>query len=559
MRFGPALPVSDTASARQAVQELGADAMEMRIRSKGRTLAREFYASAKRRWARPALSDSTGRELTYGEALAAAVLLGGELDARLGPARNVGVWLPGSVDGALANLGLTLRGRVPVNLNMTASAEALAHAVGRAGLDTVVTSRRFAAALHGHAPIPAGPRVVYLEDLEAAVPGWRRAATYALLRLLPRYWGEALFARKASRRIDDTAAILFTSGSSALPKGVELSHLNLRSNSEMIREAYSFRPDDVILATLPLFHSFGFAMTLWTPLLKGLAIAYHDNPLEHKSVGRLAAAAGATVLLGTPAFLQRYRLGVKPEDFATLRLVVSGAERLPPELAAAFERKFGVKPLEGYGATELSPVAAVNVPDRLAQKGGQEGTVGQPLPGLAMRIVDPGTGALLPPGSEGLLLVKGANVMKGYLGEAERTAEVVRDGWYATGDVAVMSREGFVRLVGRSSRFSKIAGETVGHEAVEEKLRRAAGGADARFAVTGVPDEHRGERLVVLYAGWAGDVEALRVKLRGVLPNLWIPERSSFHRLDALPLLGGGKLDLGAVEAAARTLESGRP
>jgi acyl-[acyl-carrier-protein]-phospholipid O-acyltransferase / long-chain-fatty-acid--[acyl-carrier-protein] ligase len=558
VRFGPALASADTASARQAVQELGADAMEARVRGRGKTLGRQFFASAKHRWKRAAVSDSTGVKLTYGETLTGALLLGGALESRLGPSRNVGVWLPGSVGGALANLGLTLKGRVPVNLNVTASKEALAHAVKAAGLDTVVTSRRFVQALGERASIPEGPDVVYLEDLQAAIPAWKKAVVYALLRVLPRSWGEALFARGAARSLDETAAILFTSGSSSLPKGVELTHLNLRANSEMIREAYSFRPDDVILGTLPLFHSFGFAMTLWTPLLKGIAVAYHSNPLEFKAVAKLARESKATVLLGTPGFLERYLRGVKAEDFASIRLAVAGAEKLRPEMAEAFRVKFGVKPLEGYGATELSPVAAVNVPDRLGQKGNVEGTVGQPLPGQAARVVDPVSFSVLPPGSEGLLLIKGPNVMKGYLGEPVKTAEALRGGWYVTGDIAVMSAEGFIKLVGRASRFSKVAGEMVGHEAVEEKLHAVGGGQGQLFAVTAVPDEKRGERLVVLYAGWDGDIEQLLARVRQSLPNLWVPDKANFHKVESLPLLGTGKLDLKALQAKALELEGAK-
>jgi acyl-[acyl-carrier-protein]-phospholipid O-acyltransferase/long-chain-fatty-acid--[acyl-carrier-protein] ligase len=184
-----------------------------------------------------------------------------------------------------------------------------------------------------------------------------------------------------------------------------------------------------------------------------------------------------------------------------------------------------------------------------------EGTVGQPLPGQAARVVDPVSFAALPPGSEGLLLIKGPNVMKGYLGEPLKTAAVLRDGWYVTGDVAVMSREGFIKLVGRASRFSKIAGEMVGHEAVEEKLHAVGGGQGQLFAVTGVPDEKRGERLVVLYAGWDGDVDQLLARVRQHLPNLWVPDKASFHKVEALPLLGTGKLDLQALQRRALELE----
>ncbi len=446
VRFGPRLEPGDAVTARQVISELGADAMEARIRARGKTLAREFFASAKRRWSLPALSDSTGRELDYGDALTEAVLLGQALDERLTRTPSVGVWLPASADAALANLALTLRGRVPVNLSVAASPGALAQVARVASIDAVVTSRRFAA---GREALPRGTKVVYIEDLAPAP--WKKAALRALLRVLPRAWGEALFARRAARGLDETAAILFTGGASGQPKGVELTHLNLRANSEMIREAYSFRPNDVILGTLPLFHSFGFAMTLWTPLLKGISVAYHADPLDLPGITEWARRARPTVLLGTPTLLRHYLEGVPADALPGMRLVAAGAERLPPELAEAFSAKFGIRPQEGYGATELSPVASVNVRNRGPQEGGRVGTVGQPIPGQAMRVVDPVTFELLPPEREGLLLVKGANVMKGYVGDPRLTASVLRDGWYVTGDIAVMHREGFVTWVRRAA------------------------------------------------------------------------------------------------------------
>ncbi|MDX6768092.1 MAG: AMP-binding protein, partial [Elusimicrobiota bacterium] len=556
VRFGAPLPSADAATARQAVLELGAEAMEARVRRRGRTLGREFFASAKRRWSRPALSDRGGARRTYGEALADALLLGAELERRLGAGARVGVRLPATVDGALARLALTLSGRVPVELDPSAPAEDLAHAAATAGFEAMLVSRRLEGGVGVLAPPPAGERLVFVEDALAAVPGWKRASLRALLRLLPRALAEALFARRAARGLDETAAVLFTAGSGARPKGVELSHLSLRAGSEMAREAFAFRADDAVLGVLPLHQAYALNMTLWTPLLKGLRVAFHDDPYAHASVGDWARDAGATVLPATPSLLRRYRLGVPADRFRRLRLVTTAGERLPGDLAAEFEKRFGVRPLEGYGATELAGLAAAGVPDRLKQKGWQEGAVGLPLPGQALRVADPVTLAPLPPGVEGVLLAKGPNSFKGYLGGAAPAA-ATRDGWYITGDLATMSREGFVRVTGRSASFSKVGGVSVSHAAVAERLRRAAPGG--RFAVTGVPDARRGERLVVLYEGWDGDPAALRAALRRGVPHSWIPDAASFHRVDALPRLTGERLDAEALRARALELEAGRP
>jgi len=250
---------------------------------------------------------------------------------------------------------------------------------------------------------------------------------------------------------------------------------------------------------------------------------------------------------------------VEPEKFKTLRYVVVGAEKLREEVAAAFENKFGLRPLEGYGCTELSPVASVNIPDvawpGVKQRGGKPGTVGHPLPGVFMKVVEPDTGAALPAGAAGLLLVKGPNVMKGYLGDPKLSAESLREGYYVTGDIASIDEDGFVTITDRLSRFSKIGGEMVPHIRVEERLQEAAGVSEQTFVVTSVPDPKRGEKLVVLHKNY-GDVEGLLKRVAQTdLPALWIPARADFFPVEDFPVLGSGKLDLQRLKAEARRLE----
>jgi acyl-[acyl-carrier-protein]-phospholipid O-acyltransferase/long-chain-fatty-acid--[acyl-carrier-protein] ligase len=264
---------------------------------------------------------------------------------------------------------------------------------------------------------------------------------------------------------DDLAAVLFSSGSTGTPKGVMLSHRNLISNTESVNSLFQIEETDTIAGVLPLFHSFGFTYTLWFPLLHGASAAYHAQPLDAKGLGELVQKSKATFLPAPPTFCQAYLRGCSREQFASLRHVLVGAEKLSPSLAGAFQEKFGLPRLEGYGATEMSLVISVNVPDRerasVKQIGTRSGTVGQPVPGVAVKVVHRETGETVKNGDEGLVLVKGPNRMLGYLHRPMETEAVLRDGWYVTGDIVVVDGEGFIRIVDRQSRFSKIAGEMV--------------------------------------------------------------------------------------------------
>jgi acyl-[acyl-carrier-protein]-phospholipid O-acyltransferase/long-chain-fatty-acid--[acyl-carrier-protein] ligase len=249
------------------------------------------------------------------------------------------------------------------------------------------------------------------------------------------------------------------------------------------------------------------------------------------------------------------------EDFGGLRLVMAAAEKLPDRLATAFEEKFGIRPVEGYGCTECSPAVSVNTHDFRApgyrQVGTKRGTIGHPLPGMTVRIVDPETQTPLPIGEAGLLLVRGPNVMKGYLGKPEKTAEVLRDEWYCTGDIAAVDEDGFLQIRDRLSRFSKIGGEMVPHINVEETLHELSCVTEQTFVVTGVPDESKGERLVVLHTATDAKLKECLEKLPNAgLPNLWIPRANQFYRVQEIPILGTGKLDLRKIKEQALRLSA---
>ena len=315
-------------------------------------------------------------------------------------------------------------------------------------------------------------------------------------------------------------------------------------------------PDDRVLGILPFFHSFGFMGTLIVPAVLGVGVVYHVSPLDAKVIGALVRQYKMTFLIATPTFLQMYNRGCEPEDFGSLQFVMTGAEKLPDRVAQAFEDKFGIRPLEAYGLTECSPAVTVNTRDFRAagfrQVGAKRGKIGHPLPAISVRIVDPDTFQPLPIGQPGLLLIRGPNVMKGYLGKPEKTAEVIRDGWYVTGDIATLDEDGFLMITDRLTRFSKIGGEMVPHIKIEEKLHELAGVTEQTFAVTGVPDEKKGERLVVLHTLNDGQLQPILEKLTtSDLPNLWKPRPDQFFHVEKLPYLGTGKLDLRNVREVA--------
>jgi acyl-[acyl-carrier-protein]-phospholipid O-acyltransferase/long-chain-fatty-acid--[acyl-carrier-protein] ligase len=371
--------------------------------------------------------------------------------------------------------------------------------------------------------------------------------------LLPPSWLTRRYVK--AQKPDDLATVIFSSGSTGAPKGVMLSHRNIAANVEGIGQVIQFTASDRIMGVLPLFHSFGFTGTLWLPLLAGFGVVYHPNPTDAKTIGETVQKYQVTLLISTPTFYAGYLRRCTREQFASLRYLIAGAEKLRGQIANAYQERFGSTILEGYGCTELAPVVAVNTPDVVDGKESQishkPGTVGHPIPGVAAKIIDPDTEQSLGPGQEGLLLIKGPNVMLGYLNQPNLTEQVMRHGWYITGDVAAIDEDGFIRITDRLSRFSKIGGEMVPHMKVEEVINEALGGIAS--AVTALPDEQRGERLIAFYAQNGVSKEDLWNKLnQSELPKLWIPKRENLYAIDALPLLGTGKVDLKKIKAMAQ-------
>ncbi|MCS7315776.1 MAG: AMP-binding protein, partial [Bryobacterales bacterium] len=529
--FGKPLgPDATVYQVQQSIVELAAGASGLRFGPRDR-LERRFIRSARRHWKKLAVADSTGRELSFGRALIASMLLAGWLRRRCGDQHCIGILLPATAGAAIANFGVLMAGKVPVNLNFTAGRETMETAIAECRLRTILTSRTFLE----KAGLPAPPGGVLLEELTAGFGKTAKLATALLARLVPVRLLERLF---GGRSPDDTATIIFSSGSTGEPKGVVLSHRNIISNIESLRSIFRLRPDDRVIGVLPFFHVFGFTCVLCFPLAWGYAAIYHPNPTDARTIGELTARYQGTLLLATPTFFGHYLRRCEPEEFRSLRYAIAGGEKLPAALAGAFREKFGIELLEGYGLTETSPVVAVNVPDfcegETCWRTHKPGTVGRPIPGVAVRILDPSTGAVLPQGQEGVLAVKGPCVMRGYLGQPERTREVLREGWYLTGDIGSLDEEGFLSIADRLSRFSKIGGEMVPHGRIEQTVSELLGGAPC--AVMAVPDPERGERLVVLYtARNVHPAELWRRLQQSGLPKLWIPKQDNFYFVEELP------------------------
>jgi len=582
--FGNPMPPTSTAiEVRAAVQELQAVAFETR-KPHMKTLDRAFVHTARLHPRQFFMADGKTPRVSFASALGKTIFIARRLRHQVGDQPMIGMLIPPSVGGALANYALMLAGRVPVNLNYTASNEIIASCAQQCGIDVVITSKAFLERLPNLA-IPG--RTVLIEDALAAPRMSEKLAALALAWLMPTgLLKRALGAQRTPRRdptgehaptasdqraaaprsgraaqMDQLATVIFSSGSTGDPKGVMLTHFNIKANISQVCQVFMLGGRDKILGILPFFHSFGFTAGLWLPAVHGVGVVFHPNPLDAQVIGALVEKYQVTFLVATPTFLQAYMRRCKPESFGSLQYVLVGAEKLQERVALAFEDQFGIRPLEGYGCTECSPIVAVNGKDFRApgfrQVAAKRGKIGHPLPGVCVKIVDIDTGQPVVPGTAGMLLVKGPNVMRGYLGKPEKTAEVLHDGWYTTGDIATMEEDGFLAITDRLSRFSKIGGEMVPHILIEEKLHELADSTEQVFAVTAVPDEKKGERIVVVHTLTAAQLAPVLEKFAQCdLPALWKPKPSQFVHVDAIPVLGTGKMDLRGIKALAAALST---
>jgi acyl-[acyl-carrier-protein]-phospholipid O-acyltransferase / long-chain-fatty-acid--[acyl-carrier-protein] ligase len=569
--FGKPMPPSSTAiEVRAAVQELHATAFERR-KKQMKTLDRAFVRAARQRPGQFFMADGKTPKVTFGSALNKTVYIARRLRKQIGEQPMVGLLLPPSVGGALTNYALMLMGRVPVNLNYTSSNDGIASCAKQCGIDVTITSKAF---LERFPAMVIPGKTLLLEDALGAPKLTEKLSALALAWMLPvALMRRALGAGRVkpieemgvagkgkAAQMDQLATVIFSSGSTGDPKGVMLTHFNIMSNISQVSQVFMLDGRDKILGILPFFHSFGFTAGLWLPAVQGVGVVFHPNPLDAQVIGGLVEKYKVTFLIATPTFLQGYMRRCTPESFGSLEYVLVGAEKLNERVALAFEDQFGIRPLEGYGCTECSPVVTVNGKDFRApgfrQVAAKRGKIGHPLPGVSVKVVDIDTGAPVAPGTAGMLLVKGPNVMRGYLGRPEKTAEVLRDGWYTTGDVAMMEEDGFLTITDRLSRFSKIGGEMVPHIRIEEKLQELADATEQVFAVTAVPDDKKGERIVVVHTLTEAKLEPVLEKLAQCdLPALWKPKANQFVHVEAIPVLGTGKMDLRGIKKVAAEVQ----
>jgi acyl-[acyl-carrier-protein]-phospholipid O-acyltransferase/long-chain-fatty-acid--[acyl-carrier-protein] ligase len=527
-------------------------------------LPRLFIRRCREKGARIKVADSSGVKLSGNDLLLRTLALKRIIDREVLQSRfksiedekHVGVLLPPTVPAVVVNMALTLSRRVAVNLNYTVSESIINRCIEQAQIKHVLTSRKVMEKLG----MNLNAQVVYLEDLKDKATLGDKIVAFTQSKLLPEGMLASQF-QLHKNKPDDRLTIIFTSGSTGIPKGVPLTFNNIASNVQGFDATIHVKEEDCFLGILPFFHSFGYTGTLWAVGCLPCSGAFHYNPLEPKQIAKLIETYKCTIVLGTPTFLRGFLKRIEPEQFKTVDVVVVGAEKMPIPLAQAFEERFGVRPIEGYGTTELSPVVAVNVPPSRARtlegkNALREGSVGKPIPGVHARAVSlEDHSKVLGPDQTGMIEISGPNVMPGYLNQPELTAKVMNNGWYITGDVGFVDADGFIHITGRESRFSKIGGEMVPHIQIEEELNKIVGGDEdiLKLAVCGVPDEKKGEKIIVLYTELPEEPDAIIKKLIAAgLPSIYIPSPDGFIKVDAIPILGTGKLDLRGLQNLAK-------
>lgn len=573
IHFGNPLPADSSANlVRQKVAELSCDYFNS-LKSPKRSLVYLFIKAARKNWHKRCICDSTGKKLDYARTLISSLLFAEKIKKITTAREKIGIILPPSAGAALANLAVTISKRTSVNLNFSAGKEAMNFAISQCEIKNIITSRVFIekakisldchpepseGSHHCHPERSEGSghkNIIFLEDIAKTIGTQEKFKAYLKAKFMPLRF----LVPKMPQLGDELATVIFTSGSSGKPKGVCQSHHNIISNIEAVRMVVMIRAGDDLCGVLPFFHSFGYNCGFWLPLISGVSVSYIANPLDALAVGKSVRENHSTILFAPPTFLANYTRRAQSDDFASLRLVVGGAEKLKKQVADAFEEKFAIRPVEGYGATELSPVVSLNIPDiqmgLVRQVGTKEGSVGNPIPGVAAKIAGIETDEILEAGKEGRLLVKGPNVMLGLLNDPQKTKQVIKDGWYDTGDIAKIDSDGFLTITDRLARFSKIGGEMVAHGAIEQILSDALGTSEQVVAVTAAPDEKKGEELFVFYLPQAGDADKLyEIISKSSLPNIAKPRKENFIKIESMPTLGSGKIDFMKLKAIASTV-----
>ncbi|AIT09130.1 AMP-binding protein [Candidatus Francisella endociliophora] len=499
------------------------------------------------------MRDTTGVSLDGYKFATGATLMSKKLQDLTRQEDNVGICLPTSGGGYLAILALMMSAKAIVNLNYTASEEALRHAINNAGIKTIITSKAFVQKLKNKGffveEVFSMCKIVYLEDIKANITKAESIKTFLEIKTLPVNWLVKKYIKPTN--LDDLSFIIFSSGSEGVPKGIAIKQKNLLANVYQSTCVIECKENDSVAGILPIFHAFGLTISL-VSLFQGGYIACHPDPTDAKGVADLIRKNKTTVLCATPTFLRIYtkNRSVKKEDFATIRLIITGAEKLSREVRSMFEEKFAKVINEGYGTTELSPVAAVNRPTKSPNK---IGTVGLTVPGGQFKIIHPESHEELPIGIEGMIIYRGVNKMDYYLNDPKKTSEVIieKDGysWYITGDKGKIDGEGYLTVVDRYSRFAKVAGEMVSLGLLEQKVydtlrERGYDSHKIDFEVLAVatPDTKRGEIISLLYTLEELEPNELKDIVRhSGIDNLYKP--TNYFKVISVPKLGSGKTD----------------
>ncbi len=525
-------------------------------------VGRKVFRVLKRKFFHTIITDAYqgGKSLKGGTLLAVSLLFSFWLKRNV-PEKRVGIILPPGLGATIANLACVLADKTAVNFNFTAGRAANESAIKQSGVKSIISAQQV---IEKFKDFPWPKEAQHRIDLSTTLkqlPKWKIVLWQLTLLSLPVILSRWI-AGIPRYGDHEEVALLFTSGSAGDPKGVVISHRNLLANTAQIGSIFASINLKSILGSLPVFHSFGFTVMLWWPLFGGPRVTTYANPLETQKLLEIISENKLELLVTTPTFLRSYLKKGKPDQLKSVKFVVTGAEKLPPSLAEEFYHRFGVTVCEGYGMTEATPVVSTNLPDILPSRfnpdgilGRKIGSVGRLLPGLSPRITDPETDAEKSIFESGMLWLRGSNIFDGYLNDPSRTNDVLKDGWYRTGDIARLDQDGFLYIEGRLSRFSKIGGEMVPHGTVEQKIMEAKKELFARenagFIVVGIPDEAKGEALVILSTEPI-DLHELRPQLIALgLPNLWIPK--SVKIVETIPLLATGKIDLKACEKLAKS------
>ncbi|MCW8895459.1 acyl-[ACP]--phospholipid O-acyltransferase [Sulfurimonas sp.] len=560
--FGEILPSdTDAEILKQKVTELSNTTWENQI-SESKPLQYSWLKRAKSQLFKRSIVDALGTDLNNAKMITAVLLFVKSLTSL--QEKNVGVLLPSSSIGSIINMALLILGKRPVNLNYTLSSLAMTSAIQKADITTVISSEKFIKklSLKGFDFSQAlGEHLMMVEDIGKSFTKTNKITALLQAYLMPAWMIEKLYF--ADVNIDDTATILFSSGSEGTPKGIELTHKNLMANIKQVSALLNFQDSDVILNSLPIFHSFGLTVTTLLPLCEGITMVSAPDPTDAPAIGKLAARYQATIMFGTSTFFRLYNRNKKlhPLMLKSVRMVVAGAEKLKPEIKGAFKEKFGLDIFEGYGATETSPVISVNMPDSLDLDSmrpivaNKMGTVGQALPGTIVKIVDPSTLNELEIGEDGLIIVGGPQVMKGYLNDTEKTAEVIVeiDGirYYKTGDKGHVDGDGFITIVDRYSRFAKVAGEMISLGSVEEQLENIFA-ESVELITVNLSDDKKGEKIVLLYNSELTEDEIQQAIKQSSMISIMHP--SILLHVDELPKLASGKSDFKGAKSLAQEL-----